>query len=106
MMEEQYHKAKEALEQKDYVEALKIFSKIEYEDSKKLENLCIDSLEDLIYYSKRKTALNYLEQLSFYKDYSYFLDAYKRRRMNVISKILMFGSALIGTVILIIVLLL
>ncbi|MDE6660494.1 MAG: hypothetical protein K2J93_01560 [Anaeroplasmataceae bacterium] len=105
-MEEQYNKAKEAFEQKDFVEALKLFSEIEYLDSKALENKCIDALEDLIYYSKKKKAVEYLERLSFYKDYNYFLDAYKRRRMNLISKILMFGSALIGTIILIIVLLL
>lgn len=100
-MEEQYLQAKEAFDQKDFVEALKLFSEIDYLDSKKLENLCIDYLEDLIFYSKRKKALEYLNQLSFYKDYSYFLDAYKRRRVNLLSKILMFGSAIIGTIILI-----
>lgn len=105
-MEEQYKKAKEKFEQRDYVEALKLFSEIEYEDSKKLENACIDYLEDLIFYSKKKKALEYLEKLSFYKEYSYFTDAYKRRRIHLLSRILMFGSALIGTIILIIALLL
>ena len=104
-MEEQYRKAKEAFEQKDFVEALKLFSEMDYEDSKKLENQCIDSLEDLIYYSKKKKALEYLESLSFYKDYNHFTDAYKRRRINILSKILMFGSAVIGSIFLIIVLL-
>ncbi|MDE6415146.1 MAG: hypothetical protein K2K48_06990 [Anaeroplasmataceae bacterium] len=104
-MEEQYRKAKEFFEQKNFVEALKLFSEIDYEDSKKFENQCVDYLEDLIFYSKKKKALEYLESLSFYKDYNYFTDAYKRRRINILSKILMFGSALIGTIILIIVLL-
>lgn len=103
IMEEQYNLAKEAYEQRNFVEALKLFSEIDYLDSKQLENSCIDILEDLIYYSKKKQAKKYLESLSFYKDYSYFIDAYKRRRINVISKILMFGSAIIGTVIFIIV---
>ncbi|MDE7385072.1 MAG: hypothetical protein K2M84_04875, partial [Anaeroplasmataceae bacterium] len=78
-MEEQYRKAKEAFDQKDFVEALRLFSQMDYEDSKKYENKCVDSLEDLIYYSKKKKALEYLESLSFYKDYNYFTDAYKRR---------------------------
>ncbi|MDE5855595.1 MAG: hypothetical protein K2H06_00960 [Anaeroplasmataceae bacterium] len=105
-MEEQYKLAKEKFEQRDFVEALKLFSEIDYEDSKKLENDCIDYLEDLIFYSKKKKALEYLERLSFYKEYSYFIDAYKRRRIHLLSRILMFGSAIIGTIILIVVLLL
>ncbi|MDE7264383.1 MAG: hypothetical protein K2N64_06955 [Anaeroplasmataceae bacterium] len=103
-MEEQYNKAKSCFENKDYVEALRLFSEIDYLDSKKMENDCIDILEDLIFYSKRKVSLAYLEDLAFYKDYCYFEDAYKRRRVNLISKILMFGSAIAGTIILIILL--
>lgn len=105
-MEEQYKKAKEAFEQKNFVEALKLFSEIDYEDSKTLENQCIDYLEDLIFYSKKKKAKEYLDSLTFYKDYNYFMDAYKRRRVNMISKFLMFGCAIIGTILLIVLLIL
>ncbi|MDE7106018.1 MAG: hypothetical protein K2O22_02515 [Anaeroplasmataceae bacterium] len=105
-MEEQYKKAKEAFEQRNFVEALKLFSEIDYEDSKTLENQCIDYLEDLIFYSKKKKAKEYLDRLTFYKDYSYFMDAYKRRRVNMISKFLMFGCAIIGTILLIVLLVL
>lgn len=101
-MEELYKEGLEYFNQKKFVEALRCFSQINYLDSKKYENECIDLLEDLIFYSKKKQALAYLEDLNFYKDYSYFTDAYKRRRTNLISKILMFGSAIIGTIILII----
>lgn len=101
-MQELYELGINYFNKKDFVEALRCFSQIDYLDSKKYENDCIDLLEDLIYYSKRKQALLYLESLAFYKDYSFFVDAYKRRRTNLISKILMFGSALIGTIILII----
>lgn len=101
-MQELYELGRNYFNKKDFVEALRCFSQIDYLDSKKYENDCIDFLEDLIYYSKRKQALLYLESLAFYKDYSFFVDAYKRRRTNLISKILMFGSALIGTIILII----
>ncbi len=106
MMEEQYQQGKKYLEERNFVEALKIFSEMEYLDSKALENQCIDILEDLIYYSKKKKSLEYLEQLKFYKEYVYFTDAYKRRKMNLLSKILMFGSALIGTIIFILILIL
>ncbi len=101
MVEEAYIKAKEYFEKKEFVEALKLFSQMEYMDSKQYENECIDCLEDLIFYSKKKKSLEYLEALSFYKEYSYFTDAYKRRRVQWISKLLMFGSAIIGTLILI-----
>lgn len=103
-MEEQYYKAKSYYEEKNYVEALRLFSDIDYLDSKRLENDCIDLLEDMIFYSKRQVAKEYLEKLSFYKDYSFFIDAYKRRRMNLVSKILMFGSAIVGTIVLIVLL--
>ena len=96
-MQELYELGINYFNKKNFVEALRCFSQIDYLDSKKY-----DLLEDLIYYSKRKQALLYLESLAFYKDYSFFVDAYKRRRTNLISKILMFGSALIGTIILII----
>ena len=101
-MQELYELGINYFNKKNFVEALRCFSQIDYLDSKKYENDCIDLLEDLIYYSKRKQALLYLESLAFYKDYSFFVDAYKRRRTNLISKILLFGSALIGTIILII----
>lgn len=103
-MEELYELGKKAFDEKDYVEALKCFSQIDYLDSKTLENTCIDFLEDLIYYSKKSKALEYLEKLKFYEEYSYFTDAYKRKKINLISKILMFGSAIAGTIIFIIVL--
>lgn len=105
-MEELYELGKKAFEERDYVEALKYFSQIDYLDSKTLENTCIDYLEDLIFYSKKSKSLDYLEKLKFYKEYSYFTDAYKRKKINLISKILMFGSAIIGTIIFIIILLL
>lgn len=101
-LEELYQQGLEYFENRNYVEALRCFSKTDILDSKKYENKCIDILEDLIYYSRKKKALDYLEQLKFYADYSYFTDAYKRRRINWISKILMFGSAILGTIILII----
>ncbi|MCM1131602.1 MAG: hypothetical protein NC310_07830 [Roseburia sp.] len=106
MMEEQYQLAKEKFEEKNFVEALHLFSKMDYKDSKKYENECIDFLEDLIFYSKKTKALEYLEKLSFYDDYSYFTDAYKRRKIQFLSKIFMFSCALIGTIILIFVFLL
>lgn len=101
-LEELYQQGLEHFENRNYVEALRCFSKTDILDSKKYENQCIDILEDLIYYSKKKKALDYLEQLKFYEEYSYFIDAYKRRRINWISKALMFGSAILGTIILII----
>ena len=106
MMEEKYQEGKKYFEERNFVEALRIFSELDILDSKALENQCIDILEDLIYYSKKAKALEYLEKLKFYKDYIYFTDSYKRRRINLLSKILMFGSAIIGTVILILILLL
>lgn len=100
-MEEKYLEAKSYFEEKNYIEALKIFSKIEYLDSKNYENKCIDNLEDLIYYSKRRVSLEYLDKLKFYKDYSYFIDAYKRKRTDFISKIIMIICLVISTSILV-----
>ncbi|MDE5714731.1 MAG: hypothetical protein K2I42_01220 [Anaeroplasmataceae bacterium] len=100
-MEEQYVEALKFFEEKKYIEALKAFSSINWKDSKTYENKCIDYLEDLIYYSSFKMAKNYLSELKFYKDYSYFLDAYHRKKVNLISMIMMFGAAGIATIILI-----
>ena len=105
-MEEFYLEAMQAYEKKDFITALDLFSKMNDLNSKAYENKCIDNLEDIIYYAKRKKALEYLKKLEFYHDYSLFVDAYKRRRLNVISKIVMCGSALFGTVILVLLLLL
>ena len=101
-MEELYQEGLKAFEEKNFVEALKIFSSIDYEDSKAYENKCIDALEDLIFYSKKIISLKYLEELKFYKDYIFFSDAYKRKKVDLLSKILMFGSAIIGTIVLLI----
>lgn len=105
-MEAKYNKGIKYYNEKDYVNALKIFSAIDYLDSKSLENNCIDKLEDLIFYSKRKQALDFLDKLKFYPDYSYFIDAYKRRRLDILSKALMIIPAIIGTTILLIIMLL
>lgn len=104
-MEDIYNEAKIYYENKDYVNALKLFSTINYNDSKILENDCIDKLEDLIFYSPKKQSLNYLEQLKFYSEYNYFIDSYKRRRLDKLSKALMIIPALVGTILLIIIML-
>ncbi len=103
-MEEQWTKAVQAFEEKKYIEALKIFSSIESSESKIYENKCIDALEDLIYYSNFKTAKQYLNALTFYKDYFYFKDAYHRKKVNLFSMILMFGTAGVATLIVILIL--
>ncbi len=104
-MKEKYIKAKKYYDNKDYVNALKIFSLIDYNDSKTLENDCIDRLEDLIFYSPKKQALKYLEDLKFYSYYNYFIDSYKRRKVDKLAKALMIIPALVGTILLIIIML-
>ena len=101
MMEERYTTAVEAFERKDFVEALKLFSQMEDEDSKRYENQCVEALEDILYYSNRKQAQSLLKRLEFYKDYSYFVDARNRKKMDVIAKTMMFGCAILGTILLI-----
>ncbi len=91
------------LERKQYVEALKLVYREEDVLAKKIENECIDRLEDLIFYSKKAVAKEYLEQLKFYPYYSYFTDAYHRRTIHRISTVLMILSVAIGTLILILV---
>lgn len=100
-MEEQKKRAVEAFEEKNFVLALKLFSTLEDAESRAYENKCIDLLEDCIYYSSRKKALAYLEELRFYKEYSFFVDAYKRKKLNMISKALMILGIGISTIILI-----
>ncbi len=102
-MKEIYDEAVKAFDNKQFINALKLFSSIDYEDSKEYENKCIDYIEDLIFYSSRKKALMYLKSLEFYKDYQYFEDAYKRKKIDLLAKILMFVPVIIATIILIII---
>ncbi len=104
-MEEKYNEAKKYYENKDYVNALKLFSSINYKDSKIIENDCIDKLEDQIFYSSKKQALKYLEALKFYSEFNYFVDSYKRRNIDKLAKIFMIIPALVGTILLIIMML-
>lgn len=103
-MEERYNEAIQAYEEKNFILALQLFSSIETKEAKEYENKCIDNLEDLIYYSKRKEALAYLEKLKFYKDFIYFEDTYKRKRTDFFCKIFMFSCAIIATLIMVILL--
>lgn len=103
-MQDKYEKAVEYYNNKDYVNALKLFMNMNYLDSKSYENKCVDNLEDLIYYSSKKVGKRLVKELQFYTYPTYFEDAYKRKYLGLFSKILMFGAAGIGTIIYIIVL--
>ncbi len=100
-MEEDYERAIKAFEQKKFVEALRLFSNMDYKDSKKYENQCVEALEDILYYSNRKQAIPLMKSLEFYSDYSYFEDARKRKKMDILAKTMMFGCAILGTILLI-----
>ena len=104
-MEKTYEEAVEYFNKGDFVNALKLFSTLDYLNSKEYENKCIDNLEDIIYISKRKKSKKILSELTFYKDFVFFEDAYKRKNMSLIANIIMISCALVATIILLLLIL-
>lgn len=97
-MENPFDTAVKAFEAKDFIKALELFSTLEDAQSKAYENKCVDNLEDIIYAARKKVALEMLERLKFYPDYAYFEDSYKRKRVDVYSKLFMYGCAAAATI--------